>query len=237
MDFYVILIIIITAAIQSFFAVGVLLFGTPLMLLLGYPFFETLVVLLPVSLLINILQIYKDFTYLNKNLYFDVLKFTVPFIVISLYLISKINYDPTMLIGFFLLLISIKNYVLILDQGLQIIFKFNKSYLIFMGIVHGLTNLGGSLLTAKVFRENLNKIETRSTIAFSYMTFAVFQIITVLLLDIYFKVEYFIYISVGFLVYLIMNKFFFHRVSDKRYNNIFSVFLALSGVMLILKGV
>jgi len=237
LDFYVILIIIITAAIQSFFAVGVLLFGTPLMLLLGYPFFETLVVLLPVSLLINILQIYKDFTYLNKNLYFDVLKFTVPFIVISLYLISKINYDPTMLIGFFLLLISIKNYVLILDQGLQIIFKFNKSYLIFMGIVHGLTNLGGSLLTAKVFRENLNKIETRSTIAFSYMTFAVFQIITVLLLDIYFKVEYFIYISVGFLVYLIMNKFFFHRVSDKRYNNIFSVFLALSGVMLILKGV
>ena len=52
-----ILIVIITASIQSFFGVGVLLFGTPLLLLLGYPFLESLLILLPISASINFLQI------------------------------------------------------------------------------------------------------------------------------------------------------------------------------------
>ena len=99
MDIFIILIIVVTAAIQSFFGVGVLLFGTPLMLLLGYPFLETLLVLLPVSVLINILQIYKDYTFVDKKIYIDILKYTVPFIIISLYLISKINYNPSIFIG------------------------------------------------------------------------------------------------------------------------------------------
>ena len=52
-----------------------------------------------------------------------------------------------------------------------------------MGIVHGLTNLGGSLLTAKVFFTNLNKTQKRVTIAISYMSLAIFQILTILLLN------------------------------------------------------
>ena len=49
--------VVITAAIQSVFGVGVLLFGTPILLLLGYDFITTLTVLLPVSVSINLIQI------------------------------------------------------------------------------------------------------------------------------------------------------------------------------------
>ena len=47
MDYLVIVTIIITASIQSFFGVGVLLFGTPLLTLLNYSFLDCLLILLP----------------------------------------------------------------------------------------------------------------------------------------------------------------------------------------------
>ena len=52
-----------------------------------------------------------------------------------------------------------------------------------MGLIHGITNLGGALLTAKVFNSDLNKYQKRATIAISYMTFAIFQLITITFLE------------------------------------------------------
>jgi uncharacterized membrane protein YfcA len=49
-------VIILTATIQSLFGVGVLLFGTPLLLVSGYDFVSTLTTLLPISLTINLVR-------------------------------------------------------------------------------------------------------------------------------------------------------------------------------------
>jgi uncharacterized membrane protein YfcA len=49
----ILLIVVSTSVIQSVFGVGVLLFGTPLLLLLGYEFVDALGVLLPVSIAIS----------------------------------------------------------------------------------------------------------------------------------------------------------------------------------------
>lgn len=49
----------IFAIIQSLFGVGLLVFGTPTLLLLGYPFADTLAVLLPASLTVSLLQLWK----------------------------------------------------------------------------------------------------------------------------------------------------------------------------------
>ncbi len=54
------IIIVITSFIQSIFGVGVLLFDTPLLLLVGYDFIEAIVILLPISITINFFQIIKD---------------------------------------------------------------------------------------------------------------------------------------------------------------------------------
>ena len=42
---------------QSLFGVGLLLFGTPIFLLLGYNFESTLILILPVSITISLLQL------------------------------------------------------------------------------------------------------------------------------------------------------------------------------------
>ena len=100
-----------------------------------------------------------------------------------------------------------------------------------------MTNLGGALLTAKIFHTNLNKYEKRATTAISYMTFAIFQIVTILFLDIKYEISNLLYIIVGLSVYIVVNKLFFHKLSNNRYDKLFSLFLMFSGILLIGKGV
>jgi len=57
----VLITVVVTSFIQSIFGVGVLLFGTPLLLLQGYDFIEAVIFLLPISVSINLIQIAKDY--------------------------------------------------------------------------------------------------------------------------------------------------------------------------------
>ena len=61
MDAEIILVIIFVSFIQSIFGVGILLFGTPLLIILNHSFIETLTILLPISVLVNF------FSNLQKN--------------------------------------------------------------------------------------------------------------------------------------------------------------------------
>ena len=54
------IILILISIVQSIIGVGVLLFGTPVFLLLGYSFFETLVFLLPISIMISVMTILQN---------------------------------------------------------------------------------------------------------------------------------------------------------------------------------
>ena len=232
MDLYIIIIIIITSIIQSFFGVGVLLFGTPLLLLFGYPFFESLLIVLPVSISINIGQIIKDYVYINFKIYKNILFFTVPVIILFLLLVDKILINVSIYIGIFLIFIALMDNNRVVRSLMNKVLSCKIFYVI-MGIVHGITNLGGALLTAKVFHEDLNKSQKRATIAVSYMTFAIFQIVTILFLKNEFNKYNIIYILIGFFVYISVNELFFHRINDLKYNKLFSALLIFTGVLLI----
>ena len=54
---------------QSLFGVGILLWGTPIFLLLGENFIQTLTLLLPLSLMISFLQILQRLDKINKNIF------------------------------------------------------------------------------------------------------------------------------------------------------------------------
>ena len=115
----IIVLLIITSAIQSLFGVGVLLFGTPVLLLFGYSFIESLLILLPVSVSINILQISKDYKHIDYNFFKNIMFLTTPLIILFLYFVAKINLNVSFIIGFFLILISIKDY----SETIKKIFK------------------------------------------------------------------------------------------------------------------
>jgi len=236
MEVSIILIVICLSIVQSIFGVGILLFGTPLLLLLGYQFLESLLILLPISASINFLQIAKDYKEIDLSIYKNILLLTVPFIVVFIFLVFKNSININLMIGLFLVFMAIKDKVLLFKIWFDKLLSFNKVFYVVMGIIHGITNLGGALLTAKVFHTDLNKYQKRATIAISYMTFALFQITTILFLDVKYKLENLLYIFVGLLVYFFINKFLFHKISDYKYDKLFSVFLTVTGTLLILKG-
>ena len=182
MDITLIIIVIILSLLQSIFGVGILLFGTPILLSLDYSFIESLNILLPLSLLVNLVQLFSDYNNVNYKFYSSFIKFTIPFLFLSLFFIIRIEINMNYLVGIFIILVSIQNNVPYLKNNIIKLLN-EKLLLILTGLVHGLSNLGGSLLTVIIYSKNMSKKETRSTIVVCYATFALIQLITILLVE------------------------------------------------------
>ena len=205
-------------------------------MLFNYTYFNILNILLPISILINLLQLFKDYDEINYKIYKNILLLTVPFIIIFLFLISKNNINLNFIIGCLLIIISLENNFNLLKIILIKFPHFNWFFYIFIGAIHGLTNLGGPFLTAKVFITNVNKISKRATIAISYLTFASFQIFVLILMDFHFDLFYLIYTPLGLMTYIIINKLIFPKLSDYIYDTFISFFLLVLGILLVLKN-
>ena len=107
-----------------------------------------------------------------------------------------------------------------------------------MGILHGLTNLGGSLLTAIVYSREKQKEITRATIATCYATFGVFQVITLIIIDknniTLFKNNIY-YMLIGISIYFIIEKVIYSKIDNQKYSVMFSGFMLITGLLLIIK--
>jgi len=234
----ILLTVIATTIIQSVFGVGVLLFGTPILLLLGYDFINALSILLPISIAINSLQILKHYQGIDVGFYKNVLLYTLPFVVLFLFFVSIAKININMLVGGFLVLVALKSYFPIMEKALQRMMKYERIYLAVMGIIHGLTNLGGSLLTAVVHAKSYEKDTTRVTVAISYATFAVFQLITLFLLGSSFELTFaghMSFVLLGVIVFLLTEEIVYSAIDNQKYSQVFAVFLLCSGVLLMIK--
>lgn len=236
----ILIIVIVTSFIQSIFGVGVLLFGTPLLLLQGYGFIQAVIVLLPISVSINLIQIAKDYRSVDWGFYKKILVYTIPFVVIFLLVVTRLNINIGMVIGLFLLFVAAKDYSLKVNKAIKFLVRYEKVYFSIMGIIHGLTNLGGSLLTAIVHSKGYEKHITRVTVALSYATFATFQIVTLLVsgYSVDFRLSGIgIYLIPGIAVFLFTEKLVYMEINNENYSKFFAVFLFLSGVLLCVKSI
>ncbi|MDT8406241.1 MAG: TSUP family transporter [Methylococcales bacterium] len=234
-----ILVITLTTLIQSMFGVGVLLFGTPALLLLGYDFIPALVILLPISVTINLLQILKHHVHTDLNFVKDVLRFTIPGVVVFLFIASSGIINITFLVGAFLIFIALKSVAKPARDTLNWLINHESLYLMVMGVIHGLTNLGGSLLTAIVHGKNYPKDRTRVTIALCYAMLACFQLVTLTWLGEIKSVPYSDTISLlqwAVVVFLITEEMVYRQLDNHKYQMIFTVFLLASGLLLLWKS-
>jgi hypothetical protein len=151
--------ILLTATIQSLFGVGVLLFGTPILLVLGYDFITALTILLPISLTINLLQVSKDYRHVQAPFYRQVLTLSIPCVVLCLLLVTTLKLNIGSIVGLFLIVAALKSVYAPFNRLIESLVRYERTYFIVMGIVHGLTNLGGSLLTAII---HSNTVRQRS---------------------------------------------------------------------------
>ena len=230
----------ISSFIQSIFGVGVLLFGTPLLMLQGYNFFQAVIVLLPISLLINLSQIAKDHKSVNIDFYKKIIVYTIPFIVIFLTVLNETKINIGLLISVLLLLVAAKDFSTRVNNFVNLVVRHERSYFILMGIVHGLTNLGGPLLTVAVHSKGLEKRTARATVAASYATFATFQIVTLFFsnFDMDIKLSTIaLSMSVGLTMFIATEKIVYANIDAENYRRLFAAFIFLSGALLFVKSV
>ena len=230
--------IILTSVVQSFFGTGVLLFGTPILLILGKGFQTTLVILLPASILINFFQIRNSYKTIDRLFYKNLILISLPLICLSLYLSQSKEINANFLIGIFLIIISLQSKIGTIKRTLDWLLNYEKFYLAIMGVFHGLTNLGGSLLSVAILSQDLTKDSKRSTIAVSYCSMAVIQIITLiatLRFDIFLHKSYLLYWATAPTVFFIVEKYLYYSINEKLYKTISNVVLFLMGIIILIK--
>jgi len=235
----ILLTLLFTTLIQSIFGVGILLFGTPILLLLDYSFSDALSILLPISIAINLLQVIKHYQFLDTKLYKNTLRYSIPFIVLFLFIITNVQINIGLIIGVFIILVALKNSIPAIEKRINTLVQYQRSFLVITGIVHGISNLGGSLLTALVHEQHLAKDNTRVTIALCYASFAFFQLLTLFFMGFESSISYSSLISllqISIVVFLITEEVVYKKIDNQKYSQIFALFLALSGILLVFKS-
>ena len=235
----ILLIVVSTSVIQSVFGVGVLLFGTPLLLLLGYKFVDALGVLLPVSIAISTLQVLRHYKDVDTEFFKNVLVYSLPLVVLFLLLVTTAKINISLIIGVLLIFVALKNFSRVVDRAFQFIVKYERLYLMAMGLVHGMSNLGGSMLTMIIYSKHYPKNRTRVTAAVSYATVATCQLATLLFIGSEFTVsvsDKISFIQIAVVTFLITEEMLYNEIDNEKYSKIFAVFLFASGVLLIMKS-
>ncbi len=237
MAFPEIILITILIIIQSIFGVGLLLFGTPSFLVLGYDFANTINILMPVSITISALQFFKS-KVKDRVFIAEYNIFCVPFLIIFLFLALKFKnlFDFKLLVALLLVISSIlilnkKNF----SSFTKIFLKLKKIILIGIGSVHGLTNMGGSFLAiySTLVSENVKEV-TRYYICYGYLIMGLFQYLMVLLIsyeNLNFTKLY--YLLIALLIYFPTQKIF-KNIDDRKFSKYINIIALTYGLLILI---
>jgi uncharacterized membrane protein YfcA len=224
-------ILILIVFVQSIMGVGVLVIGTPILLILDFHILEIMKTLLPISILtslINLIIIRKskkvDKIKLNKNIKKNFFLICIPAVLIGLFSLKKfenqINFN-FIVSCVILASISIKIY----QKKIWVYLRNNiflKSVMLLMGIVHGITNTGGTLLMLFFTKSLKSMIDSnRYNISFFYFVLATIQYLIFILIfgnSIEYKFDELIFITsvvIGVLLGNFLIKFINQDILDK----------------------
>jgi uncharacterized membrane protein YfcA len=238
----IIFVLIIT--IQTIVGVGVLVLGTPIMLLFHHTLPETIEILLPISILTSLMNIfYFKINGKLKNLKIEqnTKKYFIYFCLPSIFagtFFLKTFHD---LINFKILVSSIILLTLLIKLFLKntivTISELKKKIaLSIIGLVHGLTNSGGTLLSIFILSLNSNlKNKTRYDLTFFYLFLAIIQY---LIFIIFFKSNITVDLFLNYLILVLSGVFLGNIIEIKIEKKIFSFFIdilaLLSGISLLI---
>ena len=229
-------ILVVLIVIHSIFGVGLLLFGTPSLLILGYDFANTINILMPVSICISSLQFFKS-KVKDKNFIKSYNIYCVPFLIICLIIALKLNYilDFKLLVALILVVSTIL--ILNINRFLtfkKTFFKFKNFILIGIGSVHGLTNMGGSFLAiySNFLSKNIKEV-ARYYICYGYLVMGIFQYLIVISIsfeDLNFEKLY--YLLIALIIYFPTQKIF-RNIDDRKFSKYINIIALIYGFLII----
>ncbi|MFP5195910.1 hypothetical protein PQ786_11180 [Alcaligenes faecalis] len=232
---YLPLIVFFYSVFQSLIGVGLLLFGTPTLLLLGMDFGEALTVLLPCSITINLCQLCNGLPRNRKSIY-RIMGVTLPMIFVGLVfsLQDLDTYWISIIVGITLVALGVIRISIKASSWLNhMVASYQIPYLAFMGLLHGLSNLGGGLLVAYASTLASEKNEIRSIVALGYFLFAATQLIVLFFSQPhFFKIQYFYLPFVSLFAYLGGN-YLFSRLNSIQFGKLVTFLILFYGLVTI----
>lgn len=227
----------ILSVVQSLFGVGLLLFGTPLMLLFGYEYTEALLYLLPASATLSWSQV-KDLRHEKLHGGYRKLFFLIctPLLVIGMIISQEFDFkfEIRVLVTFMLIIAFIIRTNSAFREKLQ---SFMKNHLMIalasMGIIHGLSNMGGSILTPLVSSLYKEKSKVLAGVSFDYAFMASLQLIVLILI----KGETFhskclIGAGISLFIRYLIGKRVFAFTSESNYQRLLNGFILANALLL-----
>jgi hypothetical protein len=230
--------VLMLAVVQSVFGVGLLVFGTPALLLLGMPFPNVLAYLLPCSLAISALQIAEGGLTLEP-IRKQLLLYTAPAVLIGTFLIfvvlrDKMNVRPV--VGVILIATAGIRLLDPVQQRMQALVRARlRLFLGLLGLLHGVSNLGGGVLTLIVASLYQDKGKIRKHIAFGYGLMALIQM-TVLFLttSVHLDVALWLVLPVlAVLSYVALGTHVFTRAGEAMYRSSLTALIGIFGMLLL----
>jgi hypothetical protein len=213
--------VLVLAVVQSVFGVGLLLFGTPTLLLWGVPFDLVLGYLLPCSIVVSALQLADSGGLSLEPIRRQFLLYTAPAVLLATGA-ALVFGKPGQLrvsVGIMLLATAALRLGPLRSKLAGFVRSRARPLMVLLGVVHGLSNLGGGILTTIVASNFVDKAAVRRHIAFAYGAMASIQLAVVLVaarpsLDVILSISL---PAVAGATYLVLGRQAFARASQRRY--------------------
>ena len=233
-DLLVMLIVILSTISQAVLGVGVLLWGTPLLLLVGVEYIDALNIVLPISIAISFAQSAGYMQSLNKKMFSKFFVCAIPGIIVGLYYLLSSDLVLSNIVAIILLLTiairrisAVGSFAKISSSG-----RADALLIFVIGLIHGISNLGGSLLVARLSLEKLDKVSFRTTVAAVYVMFALSQLLILLTTHTSLAIPVY-YLIFSLLTYAIVNRTIFNGLNARVYESLLDPLIFLISMMLI----
>jgi len=232
--------VLVFAVIQSIFGMGILVFGTPTLLLMGYDFSTVLGLLLPSSILISFTQVFTGHTLrMGRKETLNMFMCAVLVILcLSGLLLSGFKINLDLLIGLIMVFSAVVRLSERFRRFISKALAMNQHlFVVLMGVVHGLTNMGGALLALYASSIRSEKTAIRKTVSRYYLMFGVIQLGTLFFLKPQsLSMSGFIAAPLALLVYWAIGNLLFRRASAPVYEILLTAFIAVYGIVVLTKG-
>ena len=227
-QFILLLIVASLSFIQSIFGIGLLVFGTPLLLFMKIPFNDALSILLPSSMLISSVQVLQ-----SKTKPTDIQKKMIGYSIIGVltgltFLFNDyFNIDLKIFVGIGLLISGILRMLKInpIPMRENLLRQFNL-YSFLMGLIHGISNMGGGVLTFLSTTIYFKKNEQRYNIALGYLVFGVVQLSMMVI----YRLDNFSFLNI---IFIGISALIFGKIGNTVYENTSQFFFDHSMTVLI----
>lgn len=230
--------IFVLAILQSIFGIGILFFGTPTLLLLGFPFSETLSILLPASVAVSLFQVIGGDLPDRRQIGNYVGWCLVP---LTIALVGGLSFGWDVELES-IVAVTLSLYVVVrlspqTEQALRVsVRRFPQAWLTVIGTVHGLSNLGGGLLAIFGVSSFDDKTKVRSNIAFCYLCFASIQLVTLAILkpDVMSAAQLG-YAGMAIFVFIVVDRMVFGSIATPVFDRVLTILIGCYSVLIFLK--